>query len=218
MAKNTKGLGKGLDALFNSPSVSIKDTPATTASGDGIRIVKIGKVEPNRDQPRKVFDENDINELAGSIKDHGILQPILVTDRGDHFEIIAGERRWRAANVAGLKEVPVIVKDLTEEEIYIISLLENLQRKDLNPIDEAQAYKRLIDDYGFKQDEVAEKVYKSRVEIRSRRREPLFLCQEWQSIRAYTLSRLSRNSYWSCKQTDKTLWNLKQLKSIRWKR
>ena len=165
MAKNTKGLGKGLDALFNSPSVSIKDTPATTASGDGIRIVKIGKVEPNRDQPRKVFDENDINELAGSIKDHGILQPILVTDRGDHFEIIAGERRWRAANVAGLKEVPVIVKDLTEEEIYIISLLENLQRKDLNPIDEAQAYKRLIDDYGFKQDEVAEKVYKSRTEV-----------------------------------------------------
>ncbi len=165
MAKNTKGLGKGLDALFNSPSVSIKDTPATTASGDGIRTVKIGKVEPNRDQPRKVFDENDINELASSIKDHGILQPILVTDRGDHFEIIAGERRWRAANVAGLKEVPVIVKDLTEEEIYIISLLENLQRKDLNPIDEAQAYKRLIDDYGFKQDEVAEKVYKSRTEV-----------------------------------------------------
>ncbi len=165
MAKNGKGLGKGLDTLFNSPSVSLKNTPATTASGDGIKTVKIGKVEPNRDQPRKVFDENDINQLADSIKEFGILQPILVRNRGDHYEIIAGERRWRAANVAGLKEVPVIEKNLSEEEIYIISLLENLQRTDLNPIDEALAYKRLVDEYGFKQDEVAEKVFKSRTEV-----------------------------------------------------
>ena len=125
-------------------------------------IVKITKVEPNRKQPRKNFDEDALQELADSIKQFGLLQPILVQDRKDYYEIIAGERRWRAAKLAGLKEVPVIIREYTEKEIVEISLIENIQREDLNPIEEAQAYKRLLEEFNMKQDEVAERVSKSR--------------------------------------------------------
>ena len=128
-------------------------------------MVGIGKVQPNKGQPRKNFNEDALEELADSIKLHGIISPIIVQDRKDHFEIIAGERRWRAAMKAGLKEVPVIIKNYTDEEIMVISLLENIQREDLSDIEEAQAYKKLIDEFGLKQDEVAEKVSKSRTAI-----------------------------------------------------
>ena len=128
-------------------------------------IVKITKVEPNREQPRKNFDEDALQELADSIKQFGLLQPILVQDRKDYYEIIAGERRWRAAKIAGLKEVPVIIRNYTEQEIVEISLIENIQREDLNPIEEAQAYKRLLTEFNLKQDEVAERVSKSRAAV-----------------------------------------------------
>ena len=159
-----KGLGKGLDALIpagETNSKSGKETPIDSPD----KMVNISKVEPNTDQPRKSFAEDELEELADSIKKIGIFQPILVQDKGDHYMIVAGERRWRAALKAGLKEVPVIIKNYTEEEIVIISLLENIQRVDLNPIEEAQTYKKLIDTYKYKQDEVAEKVSKSRTAV-----------------------------------------------------
>ncbi len=129
------------------------------------RVVKITSVEPNRTQPRKNFDEDSLMELAESIKQYGILQPLLVSDKKDYYEIIAGERRWRAAKLAGLKEVPVIVKELNDQERVEISLIENIQREDLNPIEEAQAFKRLIDEFSLKQDEIAERVSKSRTAV-----------------------------------------------------
>lgn len=128
-------------------------------------LVKITMVEPNREQPRKTFDEESLNELAESIKQFGLLQPILVQDRKDYYEIIAGERRWRAAKIAGLKEVPVIIKNLTEQEIVEISLIENIQRENLNPIEEALAYKKLLNEFHLKQEEVAERVSKSRTAV-----------------------------------------------------
>lgn len=128
-------------------------------------MVKISDVEPNREQPRKSFDEDALLELSESIKQFGIIQPLIVQKRQDYYEIIAGERRWRAAKIAGLKEVPVIVKDYTEQEIVEISLIENIQRENLNPIEEAQAYKRLLTEFNLKQDEVAERVSKSRTAI-----------------------------------------------------
>ncbi len=127
--------------------------------------VKISLVEPNRDQPRKQFDEDGLIELADNIKQHGILQPLIVIKRNDYFEIVAGERRWRAAKLAGLKEVPVIVKDYTELEIVEIALIENIQRENLNAIEEAMAYKKLLNEYNLKQDEIAEKVSKSRTAV-----------------------------------------------------
>ena len=162
-----KGLGKGLDSLITNkvekpaePSVEIK-----VDSANGAVLMNINKVEPNREQPRKKFDEDALLELSESIKQFGVLQPLLVTERDDYFEIIAGERRWRAAKMAGIKEVPVIVKKLTEQEIMEISLIENIQREDLNPIEEAQAYKRLLTEFNLKQDEVAERVSKSRTAV-----------------------------------------------------
>ena len=122
-------------------------------------------MEPNRKQPRKFFDEDKLQELADSIKQFGLLQPILVQDRKDYYEIIAGERRWRAARLAGLKEVPVIIKNYSDQEIVEIALIENIQREDLNPIEEAQAYKRLLEEFNLKQDEVAERVSKSRAAV-----------------------------------------------------
>jgi ParB family chromosome partitioning protein len=165
-----RGLGKGLDSLIPMGNINIetknssvktekeKETQAET-------LVKITKVEPNRDQPRKNFDEDALQELADSIKQFGLLQPILVQDKKDYYEIIAGERRWRAAKLAGLKEVPVIIKNYTSQEIVEISLIENIQREDLNPIEEAQAYKRLLEEFNLKQDEVAERVSKSRTTV-----------------------------------------------------
>lgn len=158
----SRGLGKGLDALIpTGKTVNEKEEKA----GQAETIVKITKVEPNRDQPRKNFDEDALQELAESIKQFGLLQPILVQDRGDYYEIIAGERRWRAAKLAGLKEVPVIIRNYSNQEIVEISLIENIQREDLNPIEEAQAYKRLLTEFNLKQDEVAERVSKSRTAV-----------------------------------------------------
>ena len=169
-----RGLGKGLDSLIpnalgetktKKEAVAKARSEATTEEKEPQTLVKITKVEPNREQPRKNFDEDALQELADSIKQFGLLQPILVQDRKDYYEIIAGERRWRAAKLAGLKEVPVIIRNYTEQEIVEISLIENIQREDLNPIEEAIAYKRLLEEFNLKQDEVAERVSKSRTAV-----------------------------------------------------
>lgn len=168
-----RGLGKGLDSLIpnalgetkTKKEIAAKSKTETTEGKEPQILVKITKVEPNREQPRKNFNEDALQELADSIKQFGLLQPILVQDRKDYYEIIAGERRWRAAKLAGLKEVPVIIRNYTEQEIVEISLIENIQREDLNPIEEAQAYKRLLTEFHLKQDEVAERVSKSRAAV-----------------------------------------------------
>jgi ParB family chromosome partitioning protein len=162
-----RGLGRGLDSLIpiddTNKSAGVKDIQSDEKKAE--TLVKITKVEPNREQPRKNFDEDALQELADSIKQFGLLQPILVQDRKDYYEIIAGERRWRAAKLAGLKEVPVIIKNYTNQEIVEISLIENIQREDLNPIEEALAYKRLLEEFNLKQDDVAERVSKSRTAV-----------------------------------------------------
>ena len=135
------------------------------AAKSGVQVMKINEVEPNRDQPRKNFDEDALLELSDSIKQFGVLQPLLVRKRKDYYEIIAGERRWRAAKLAGVKEVPVIEKEYTDQEILEIGLIENIQRENLNPIEEAIAYKRLLEEFDLKQDEVAERVSKSRTAV-----------------------------------------------------
>ena len=148
-----RGLGKGLDSLIpnavgeNKAKKMEKEAPVAEQAKGPETMVKITKIEPNREQPRRYFDEDALQELADSIKQFGLLQPILVQDRKDYYEIIAGERRWRAAKLAGLKEVPVIIRNYTEQEIVEISLIENIQREDLNPIEEAQAYKRLLTEF-----------------------------------------------------------------------
>ena len=179
MAIKKSGLGRGLDALFpekttqekpksekiekKQPTEKIKQEEKRAKSGE--MLVKISKVEPNREQPRKHFDEDALLELSESIKQYGILQPLLVSDKKDYYEIVAGERRWRAAKMAGLKEVPVLVKEFSTQEIVEISLIENIQREDLNPVEEAMAYQRLIDEFNLKQDEIAERISKSRTAI-----------------------------------------------------
>ncbi len=161
-----RGLGKGLDALIPAEAVPVnKENSKSTKKMNGLEYVKIRLVEPNPNQPRKVFNEDDLQELADSIKEHGVIVPIVVQDRKDHYEIIAGERRWRASQRAGLKEVPVIIKNCTEKEILTLSLIENLQRKDINSIEEAMAYKRLMKEFNMTQDEIAESVSKSRTAI-----------------------------------------------------
>ena len=184
-AKVKRGLGKGLDSMIPIPESAntvssgvAADKPEDKAAET---VVKITQVEPNREQPRKNFDEDALQELADSIKQFGLLQPILVQDRKTYYEIIAGERRWRAAKLAGLKEVPVIIRDYTEQEIVEISLIENIQREDLNPIEEAQAYKRLLTEFNLKQDEVAERVSKSRTAVTNSMR-LLKLCDEVQQM------------------------------------
>ena len=171
MAVKKKGLGKGLDSLIPD-NKSVKMTQADNVSKKsepelkvGEQMMKINMVEPNRDQPRKKFEEDALLELADSIKQFGILQPLLVRKRKDYYEIIAGERRWRATKIADVKEVPVIVKDYTEQEIIEIGLIENIQRENLNPIEEAMAFKRLLEEFHLKQDEVAERVSKSRTAV-----------------------------------------------------
>lgn len=164
MAVNKRGLGKGLDTMIPPVKNEKKSEKGDPAKGPET-LVNITKVEPNREQPRKNFDEDALLELSESIKQYGLLQPILVQDRKDYYEIIAGERRWRAAKLAGLKQVPVIIKNLTDQEIVEISLIENIQRENLNPIEEALAYKRLLNEFHLKQDEVAERVSKSRTAV-----------------------------------------------------
>lgn len=182
-----RGLGKGLDALIPS-TIEIKESKTkkenkseSVEEKESEKVVKITMVEPNREQPRKNFNEDSLLELAESIKQFGLLQPILVQDKKTYFEIVAGERRWRAAKLAGLKEVPVIIRNLTEQEIVEISLIENIQRENLNPIEEAMAYKRLLTEFNLKQDEVAERVSKSRTAVTNSMR-LLKLCDEVQQM------------------------------------
>ena len=170
MAVKKKGLGKGLDSLIpdNKPIKTVSSNNNLSEDDDlksGAQMMKINDVEPNRDQPRKKFEEDALLELSDSIKQFGIIQPLIVQKRKDYYEIIAGERRWRAAKMAGLKEVPVIVKEYTEQEIVEISLIENIQRENLNPIEEAVAFKKLLEEFNLKQDEVAERVSKSRTAV-----------------------------------------------------
>ena len=179
-----RGLGKGLDTLIPTGKVEVKSKKSTEKSNEvkePTTTVKITMVEPNREQPRKNFDQDALEELADSIKQYGLIQPIVVQDRKTYYEIIAGERRWRAAKIAGLKEVPVIIKDYTEQEIVEISLIENIQRENLNPIEEAMAYKRLLNEFNLKQDEVAERVSKSRTAVTNSMR-LLKLCDEVQQM------------------------------------
>lgn len=182
MAAKRNGLGKGLDSLIPDKSDKIGKNVAKKSANvakapeneeeslkneerTGETLLKINQVEPNRDQPRKEFDEDALLELADSIKQYGVLQPLLVQKKNDYYEIIAGERRWRAAKIAGIKEIPVVIKSYSEQEIVEISLIENIQRENLNPIEEAMAFKRLLEEFNLKQDEVAERVSKSRTAV-----------------------------------------------------
>lgn len=176
MAVRRGGLGKGLDSLIPDMNVTpVQNTQTKTKVVEKVveKViekpvevkVKISKIEPNKEQPRKNFDEDALIELSESIKQHGVLQPLLVQEKKGYYEIVAGERRWRAAKLAGLKEVPVIIKKFTDQEIVEISLIENIQRENLNPIEEAIAYKRLLTEFNLKQDEVAERVSKSRTAV-----------------------------------------------------
>ena len=166
--KKKTGLGRGLNTLI--PSAPVKDTESEKILKKEEQIkseimVPILKVEPNPNQPRRQFDDDSLQELADSVKQYGILQPLIVKKHDKFYEIIAGERRWRAAKLAGLKEVPVLIRDYAENEIVEIALIENIQREDLNPIEEALAYKRLMEEFSLKQDQVAAKVSKSRAAI-----------------------------------------------------
>ena len=181
MAK--KGLGKGRGAIFGEDVISREEEehkiresarkkgtsdPGNTAQEDGTageQMVKVALIEPNQSQPRKKFDQEQMEELAESIKLHGVLQPLLVQKKDGLYEIIAGERRWRAAKLAGLKEVPVVIRQYTPQESMEVALIENLQREDLNPIEEAKAYQKLIQEFGLKQEEIAAKVAKNRTTI-----------------------------------------------------
>ena len=182
MAVKKAGLGKGLDSLIQSnpsrPSSTAKKQDKEKVKEKIVEKVvekvvevpkevklKLSQIEPNREQPRKQFDEESLKELSASIKQHGVIQPLIVKKHEDYYEIIAGERRWRAAKMAGLKEVPVIIKDYSEKEIVEVSLIENIQRESLNPIEEALAYKRLSEEFFLKQDEIAARVAKSRTTI-----------------------------------------------------
>lgn len=180
------GLGKGLDSLIpdknvkpeaeakvsvekslknKNPKTEKTDSENTHENPTGELMLNINEVEPNRGQPRKEFDEDALLELADSVRQYGILQPLIVQKNKGYYEIIAGERRWRAAKLAGLKEVPVIIKEYTSQQVVEISLIENIQRENLNPIEEAMAFKRLLDEFNLKQDEVAERVSKSRTAV-----------------------------------------------------
>lgn len=158
-----KGLGKGLDSMI--PKGSGQGSLEKEAEGRGLTEISLNRIDPNVGQPRKKFDEDELMELSDSIKLHGVIQPIILTKRGKRYEIIAGERRWRAAKLAGLTKIPAVVREYTEREIMEVSLIENIQRQDLNPIEEAKAYQRLISEYELKQDVLAERVSKSRSAI-----------------------------------------------------
>lgn len=203
-----KGLGRGLNDLLGTseaskPMKSRKSVDSSTESTENQvktitkevvkevvkeveQKIKINLIEPNKTQPRKQFDEEALNELAESIKQFGVLEPLIVTKKGEYYEIIAGERRWRAARLAGLKEVPVVIRDYTDKEIMEISLIENIQREDLNPIEEAQAYEALISEYNLKQEEVAERVSKSRSTITNSLR-LLKLCEDVRQMVMYNM-------------------------------
>ena len=177
MAKRT-GLGKGLGAIFGEDVVENQDnvsretyrkqseSNSTKEEATGKEyMIKMSLIEPNSGQPRKAFDSEAIQELADSIKKYGVLQPLLVQKKGDRYEIVAGERRWRAAKEAGLKEVPVVIREYTKQQSMEIALIENVQREDLNPIEEAMAYQQLMQEFELTQEEIAERVSKNRVTI-----------------------------------------------------
>ena len=203
-----KGLGRGVNYLLgtseaSTPSRSINtqqnssentSQEVKTVTKEVVKEVvkeveqkiKINLIEPNKSQPRKQFDEEALQELSDSIKKYGVLEPLIVTKKGDYYEIIAGERRWRAARMAGIKEVPVVIRDYTDKEIMEISLIENIQREDLNPIEEAEAYEALISEYNLKQEEVAERVSKSRSTITNSLR-LLKLCEDVRQMVMYNM-------------------------------
>lgn len=163
MAKNT-GLGKGLDALFSDKTV-IENITEERKEGERIEKIKVMDIEPNRNQPRRNFDMEAIEELAESIKIYGIIQPIIVSKKDGYYEIVAGERRWRASKKAGLTEIPCIIRSDDERKSKEIALIENIQREDLNSIEEALAYKKLISDFNLTQEELSKRIGKSRVTI-----------------------------------------------------
>ena len=172
MVAKKSGLGKGLDALIPAGNKKVSAPKNTEpviiekiVEKKGVETLKITDVEPNREQPRKNFNEDALLELSDSIKQYGVIQPLIVQKKQDRYEIIAGERRWRAAKMAGIKEIPVIIKDYSDQQIMEISLIENIQREDLNPIEEAMAYKNLMEEFHLKQDEIAERVSKSRTAV-----------------------------------------------------
>ncbi len=203
-----KGLGRGLNDLLGtsdasrSPRSKETDNNASSSPEKEVKTVtkevikevvkeveqkiNINLIEPNKSQPRKQFDEEALQELSDSIKKYGVLEPLIVTKKDDYYEIIAGERRWRAARLAGLKEVPVVIREYTDKEIMEISLIENIQREDLNPIEEAQAYEALISQYNLKQEEVAERVSKSRSTITNSLR-LLKLCEDVRQMVMYNM-------------------------------
>lgn len=203
-----KGLGRGLNDLLgtsgaskpsrsrnnqqNSSENTSKEVKTVTKEvvkevvKEVEQKIKINLIEPNKSQPRKQFDEEALQELSDSIKKYGVLEPLIVTKKGDYYEIIAGERRWRAARMAGIKEVPVVIRDYTDKEIMEISLIENIQREDLNPIEEAEAYEALISEYNLKQEEVAERVSKSRSTITNSLR-LLKLCEDVRQMVMYNM-------------------------------
>lgn len=171
-----RGLGRGLDNLIPTDDASVKGdnkTAKTVETKTEIkevikeveRTLNISVIEPNKNQPRSHFDEDALTELADSIKQFGVIEPLVVVKRKGYYELIAGERRWRAAKMAGLKEVPVVIREYSEQQAVEIALIENIQREDLNPIEEAYAYDRLIKEFNLKQEEVAERVSKSRSTI-----------------------------------------------------
>lgn len=179
-AKKTGGLGKGLDALFGNMEVTFEKKPvevaearekindirdestAKPATAGDIAYIDINDIKPNSNQPRKLFDEEKLDELAASIAEHGLIQPIVLRKKGKGYEIVAGERRWRAARRVGIKELPCIVKELTDEENMLLAIIENMQREDLNPIEEAEGLRQMIDTYGLTQEQVSKSVGKSR--------------------------------------------------------
>ncbi|MBQ8151181.1 MAG: ParB/RepB/Spo0J family partition protein [Firmicutes bacterium] len=175
MAKKTRGLGRGLDALFGDLEVSVPTTVSEKSSvrdystdkdkqepRESVAYIDINDIKPNKDQPRKTFDEDRLNELAESISEHGLIQPIVVRETGNGFEIVAGERRWRAARKAGLKEIPALKRELTDEENMLLAIIENMQREDLDPIEEAEGISQMIDRYGLNQEQVSKSLGKSR--------------------------------------------------------
>lgn len=179
-----KGLGKGLDSMIPKKVPDTKKTTKKEMEKENVSretLIKINEIEPNREQPRRNFNEDALQELADSIKQYGVLQPLLLQKKDKYYEIIAGERRWRAARMAGVKEVPAIIKEYSSQEIIEIALIENIQREDLNPIEEAMAYQKLITEFKLKQDELAERVSKSRTAITNSMR-LLKLCPKVQEM------------------------------------
>lgn len=159
-----RGLGKGLEALFNDVEITVREgnTEADAVTGESVVVLALHDIKPNREQPRKQFDEEKIEELAKSIERHGVLQPIMVRKAGVGYEIVAGERRWRAARKAGLKEVPCLIRQVTDEQNMLIALIENMQREDLNAIEEALGFDHMISQFGLTQEDVSKSVAKSR--------------------------------------------------------